>query len=212
MSDKRICKYCGMELSEDVPHGLRECHLHAVNRIAELEAVIEILEDQQREATNILIDKNLHIDSLYEEGYKLQLHIAKLELIANELFEALTLTYSKLPEHWRKDYCPYDYHSLKVKLERAKERDEIIDTLFYDIYRLQSRVAELEAERRWIPVSERLPEENKCVLVYDAGGNMTVDFLVTSAEVEKYFWLAEYRILFWMPLPESPIMYGKESE
>ena len=38
MSEIRICKYCGMELSEDVPHGLRECHLHAVARIAELEA------------------------------------------------------------------------------------------------------------------------------------------------------------------------------
>ena len=38
MSDKRICKYCGMELSEDIPHGLRECHLYAVARIAELEA------------------------------------------------------------------------------------------------------------------------------------------------------------------------------
>ena len=74
MSDKRICKYCGMELSEDVPHGLRECHLHAVARIAALKGVIEILEDQQREAKNILIDKNLHIDSLYEEGYKLHVH------------------------------------------------------------------------------------------------------------------------------------------
>jgi hypothetical protein len=79
MSDKRICKYCGMELSEDVPHGLRECHLHAVARIAELKGVIEILEDQQREVKNILIDKNLHIDSLYEEGYKLQQRIAELE-------------------------------------------------------------------------------------------------------------------------------------
>ena len=38
MSERRICKYCGMELSEDVPHGLRQCHLHAVARIAELEA------------------------------------------------------------------------------------------------------------------------------------------------------------------------------
>lgn len=38
MSERRICKYCGMELSEDVPHGLRQCHLHAVTRIAELEA------------------------------------------------------------------------------------------------------------------------------------------------------------------------------
>ena len=48
-------------------------------RIAKLEAVIEILEDQQREAKNHLIDKNLHIDSLYEEGYKLQQRIAELE-------------------------------------------------------------------------------------------------------------------------------------
>jgi len=38
MSEKRICKYCGMDLSEDVPHGLRECHLRAVARIAELES------------------------------------------------------------------------------------------------------------------------------------------------------------------------------
>ena len=37
MSEIRICKYCGMELSEDIPHGLRECHLRAVARIAELE-------------------------------------------------------------------------------------------------------------------------------------------------------------------------------
>lgn len=44
MSDKRICKYCGMELLEDVPHGLRNCHLHAVARIAELEARLESCE------------------------------------------------------------------------------------------------------------------------------------------------------------------------
>jgi hypothetical protein len=41
MSEIRICKYCGMELLEDVPHGLRECHLRAVARIAELEAESE---------------------------------------------------------------------------------------------------------------------------------------------------------------------------
>ena len=38
MSEIRICKYCGMELSEGIPHGLRECHLRSVARIAELEA------------------------------------------------------------------------------------------------------------------------------------------------------------------------------
>jgi len=48
-------------------------------RIAELEAEIDIRKDQLREAKNILIDKNLQIDSLYEEGYKLQQRIAELE-------------------------------------------------------------------------------------------------------------------------------------
>ena len=84
---------------------------------------------------------------------------------------------------------------------------------------LRARIAELEAESdqltarlcqerqddKWIPVSERLPEANKCVLIYDAGGNMTVDILVKSGGVETYFWLPKYRILFWMPLPEPPV-------
>ena len=43
MSELKLCKYCGMELSEDASHGLRECHLYAVNRIAELEAEIDQL-------------------------------------------------------------------------------------------------------------------------------------------------------------------------
>ena len=77
-----------------------------------------------------------------------------------------------------------------------------------DVYTLKARIAELEAERRWIPVSERLPEANKCVLIYDAGGNMTVDILVKSGGVETYFWLPKYRILFWMPLPEPPEVKG----
>ena len=49
------------------------------SNIAELEAEIDIRKDQLREAKNILIDKNLQIDSLYEEGYKLQQRIVELE-------------------------------------------------------------------------------------------------------------------------------------
>jgi len=148
MSDKRICKYCGMELSEDVPHGLRECHLHAVARIAALKGVIEILEDQQREAKNILIDKNLHIDSLYEEGYK-----------------------------------------------------------------LQQRIAELEAAQRWIPVSERLPEAYEKVIAL-AKDCMNVDWVLPKElrEVGKGAFARLYNVTHWMPLPEPPIVYGKESE
>jgi len=45
MSEKRICKYCGVELPEDIPHGLRECHLYAVARIVELERQTRPIED-----------------------------------------------------------------------------------------------------------------------------------------------------------------------
>lgn len=144
MSERRICKYCGMELSEDVPHGLRQCHLHAVTRITELEAKKDILEDQQREAKNHLIDKNLHIDSLYEEGYK-----------------------------------------------------------------LQQRIAELEAAQRWIPVSERLPQIGVRVLFYN-------NFIknIHKGWYSGDEWVSEIgifyngdklkRITHWMPLPKFP--------
>ena len=56
--------------------------------IAELEAENDILKDHLREAKNILIDKNLQIDSLYEEGYKLHQRIAELEAHIAALEEA----------------------------------------------------------------------------------------------------------------------------
>lgn len=57
MSEIRICKYCGMELLEDVPHGLRDCHLHAVARIAELEEFI-----------NQLIEVGDWLNAMHEDG------------------------------------------------------------------------------------------------------------------------------------------------
>jgi BMFP domain-containing protein YqiC len=104
MSELKKCPFCGRQPYES--GGYVSCHTElclanadyhepaigsitdwntrpiedALNaRIAELEAEKCVLIDQQREAKNILIDKNLHIDSLYEEGYKLQQRIAELE-------------------------------------------------------------------------------------------------------------------------------------
>jgi len=114
--------------------------------IAELEEVIEILGDQQRETKNILIDKNLHIDSLYEEGYK-----------------------------------------------------------------LQQRIAELEAAQRWIPVSERLPEE-------DTDGNTLMAICRHSGEWVRAPFGAEFadefvrHYSYWMYAPQPPIVYGKVCE
>ena len=61
-----------------------------------------------------------------------------------------------------------------------------------------------EPKQRWIPVSERLPEPHQYVLVFDANKNISVDFLTTSGNVEKYFWLCNHPVTHWMPLPEPP--------
>ena len=119
--------------------------------VAELEAEKCVLIDQQREAKNILIDKNFHIDSLYEKGYK-----------------------------------------------------------------LQQRIAELEEKQRWIPVSERLPEDGETVfvIIHDGferfeNGN-EVARLTYLGNGNWWSWESErYVVTHWMPLPESPIVYGK---
>jgi hypothetical protein len=120
-------------------------------RIAELEAEKCVLIDQQREAINHLIDKNLHIDSLYEEGYK-----------------------------------------------------------------LQQRIAELEAAQRWIPVEERLPEFNKVVAVIDMSDkdshlcNVYETAILVEVRGDTRFGFIGHSgwdssdVTHWMPLPELP--------
>ena len=109
-------------------------------RIAELEAENDILKDHLREAKNILIDKNLQIDSLYEEGYK-----------------------------------------------------------------LQQRIAELEAERRWIPVSERLPEDGEVVWLWD-GNNLGMGYylVLSGCFMDRDTPLRRIKPTHWMSLPTPP--------
>lgn len=72
---------------------------------------------------------------------------------------------------------------------------------------LKTRIAELEAERRWIPVSERLPKEKQSVLALDRTG--------TAYHWEYSKCLSNIFVGYythWMPLPEPPIVYGKVCE
>ena len=62
------------------------------------------------------------------------------------------------------------------------------------------RIAELEAERRWIPVSERLPEFGDVVLVCDSKGYVNKDF---RYEADGKWKLTDF-VRHWMPLPEPP--------
>ena len=64
---------------------------------------------------------------------------------------------------------------------------------------LRARIAELEAERRWIPVGERLPEEKQSVLALDRTG--------TAYHWEYSKCLSNIFVGYythWMPLPKPP--------
>ena len=65
---------------------------------------------------------------------------------------------------------------------------------------------ELLEQTRWIPVSERLPEEDGCYLVTTTGTNNDI---IDIAYYTEGIWNKASRIRAWMPLPES---YKEESE
>ena len=74
-------------------------------------------------------------------------------------------------------------------------------------------IAALSA-RRWIPVTERLPEDGVFVLVCNDDGHM----MIAKHETETYEWYYKYTnydfdiwdnkeqgpVQYWMPLPEPP--------
>ena len=68
---------------------------------------------------------------------------------------------------------------------------------------LQARIAELEAQQRWIPVSERLPE-GRTVLVLKKDGSISID--TTYIDGGNYFWWksGQSKVTHWMPLPNPP--------
>lgn len=77
---------------------------------------------------------------------------------------------------------------------------------------LQTRIDDLETQR-WIPVSEKLPEVDQDVLVFDQRGDITIDYLVAlNREGVAYYTNSDDGAVCWMPLPEPPIVYGKVCE
>ena len=76
---------------------------------------------------------------------------------------------------------------------------------------LRARVAELEAAQRWIPVTERLPEENRLVQVYN--GSVTCGILREPQIIGGGWMIAfdysgvlefQFPVTHWMPLPQPP--------
>ncbi len=177
------------------------------SRIAELETEKSILEDQQREAKNILIDKNLHIDSLYEEGYKLQQRIAELE----EQVWDLNLANEKLESAYFADETIAPDGSLKPSVCKLMKRVEKAETDYSiseaHVTALLNRIAELEAAQRWIPVSERLPEKQKLTIGFTDNSAYVFFEIVNDDEMGLVMYPYQNRkgtVTHWMPLPSTP--------
>lgn len=100
--------------------------------------------------------------------------------------------------------------------KQSKTLLEHIDDLHFAVNEnteLNARNAELEAAQRWIPVSERLPEAYEKVIAL-AKDCMNVDWVLPKElrQVGKGAFARLYNVTHWMPLPESPIVYGKVCE
>lgn len=81
----------------------------------------------------------------------------------------------------------------------------------------QKRIAELEEQLRWIPVTERMPDRNLPVLVRCTNTTISGGYVthIGSCDSEKFWFLKtqpgtasfpvrEWQVTHWMPLPEPP--------
>lgn len=106
--------------------------------------------------------------------------------------------------------------ALKELLHNLKDRDwNVNPTYKIDVNEARRIIEGIEAVNKWIPVSERLPEDNKTVIASTKYGV----YPETSYE-EGYGWEWAYEagadyweslegVMAWMPLPEP---YKAESE
>lgn len=92
--------------------------------------------------------------------------------------------------------------------------EELIDHLLTNGVRLESEQATSDENKRWIPVSERLPDEKTLVLCIGVRGGMFLGMTsgsfrsVYGGKPTVYFSVPNARrgrdATHWMPLPEPP--------
>ena len=86
--------------------------------------------------------------------------------------------------------------------ESGLDADDCFRDLMIYIKGLVARIAELEAERRWIPVGEK-PLEAGTFFVLLKNGEVTKD--LTFIDGGRYYWWNHgANITHYMPLPEPP--------
>jgi hypothetical protein len=76
---------------------------------------------------------------------------------------------------------------------------------------LRAHIAELESERRWIPVSERLPEvsghfpnDEQELLLLTTDGEISSGYRLAHCFTSPWTDFSNENIAFWMPAPKRP--------
>ena len=74
----------------------------------------------------------------------------------------------------------------------------------------QARNEALEAERRWIPVSERMPPYGEIVLTSTGGKYPAIDYLKpNNLFTADHVCEPQFNVKYWMPCPEPPELEGE---
>jgi hypothetical protein len=127
------------------------------------------------------------------------------ELVVDKMLKA----YRKLVHYRGHNAGTYNTRLFEFNKDRV-DLMRLMDTL-------QQRIATLEAQLRWIPVEERLPEDGEPVLtIYCTKGALSgttirarvidkdFDSRVVWYDTEAGHWVKENNITHWMPLPNPP--------
>ena len=102
--------------------------------------------------------------------------------------------------------CPQELGTIVVCNDCGASAKSIVDWNTRPIEdALNARIAELEAERRWIPVSERLPEDGEVVWLWD-GNNLGMGYylVLSGCFMDRDTPLRRIKPTHWMPLPQLP--------
>ena len=107
-------------------------------------------------------------------------------------------------------YLPEKFSKNAELLDVLMKAADAIEELICEVADEHNARLDVESRQRWIPVTERLPEQGAtlsiCFVVGGAHDQLSWYELCDFAEGQ--FWLQDYicegRVTHWMPLPEPP--------